>query len=135
MSLVPGIINTMTVLPGWVQYVEALGPLLALVAGLTAAGIAHRTYRHRRRHDRKEEWWRRTQWALDRATSGDQLVRVLGVGILELQAESRLADEEDNLVIDAFASRLLSPVEKHIPAVDFGVEYDESANQDEWEDS
>lgn len=118
-------------LPTWVQYVDALGPLLALIAGLTAAAIAYRTYRHRRTQDRKEEWWRRTQWASDHAMSDDELRRTVGITVLAQQAASALADTEDQQVLDAVADHVLQAraarLGEPIPwAVPNGGDYDES---------
>src|SRR5699024_3722803 len=73
----------------------------------------------------KEEWWRRTQWALDRVPSEDRLVRDLGLDVLFLQAKSGLADKEDHLVIDTAAERLLGPVDRDTRADFAAVEYDE----------
>lgn len=59
---------------------------------LLAAAI---TVRQRNRADRKDQWWKRTQWAMDLTLSDDEEAQVLGLAVLEQQIGSRLADDED----------------------------------------
>lgn len=92
---------------GWVavaQHVSAapyfwLQPL-ATTAGaalvLTAAVV---TLQQRVRADRKDQWWRRTQWALERLLSDDEDSVVLALEVLRLQVKNRVADQEDGLLV------------------------------------
>ena len=90
-----------------------LGPLAVLAAALLAFYINWRTLKQRTAPDKtaleqrrdadanalaqktaadsRAEWWRRTQWALDRALDEDEGTKALGLATLEVLAHSDLA--------------------------------------------
>lgn len=72
-----------------------LQPTVTAVAALVVLTGAVVTVLQRRRADRKEQWWKRTQWALDPVRSDDDYSQVLGANVLAQQARSRDADRED----------------------------------------
>lgn len=51
--------------------------------------------------DSRAEWWRRTQWALDRALDEDDETRALGLATLNVLAASELARTEELELFDA----------------------------------
>jgi hypothetical protein len=50
--------------------------------------------------DSRAEWWRRTQWALDRALDEDEGTKALGLATLEVLARSDLARTEELELFD-----------------------------------
>jgi len=74
----------------------ALGPLATLMIVL-AAGL---TVRQRAAADRREQWWLRAQWALERALDDDPARRELGVALLSVLADSGLARKEEIALFD-----------------------------------
>jgi hypothetical protein len=95
----------------WWQVLGALGPLAILLTGLVAALISYLVLRQRTnadaleliqktRADSRAEWWRRTQWALDRALEPDEDVKALGLGALAVLAQSELASAEELELLD-----------------------------------
>jgi hypothetical protein len=95
----------------WWQVLGALGPLAILLSGLIAALISFLVLRQRTNADTLEliqktsadsraEWWRRTQWALDRALNDDENIRALGLGTLAVLAQSELASTEELELLD-----------------------------------
>jgi GAF domain-containing protein len=98
--------------PQWWEIVGALAPLAVLLAAVLAAMTAYATLQQRatadraaleqkRRADDRAEWWRRTQWAIDAATSLDPIRQEAGVEALLQLSYSELATEEDRLILDA----------------------------------
>lgn len=98
--------------PQWWEIVGALAPVAVLLAAILAAVTAYATLRQRaaadrsaldqkRRADDRAEWWRRTQWAIDAATSVDPIRQEAGVEALLQLSYSELATEEDRLILDA----------------------------------
>lgn len=98
--------------PRWWEIVGALAPLAVLLAAVLAAITAFATLRQRamadraaleqrRRADDRAEWWRRTQWGIDAATSLDPVRQEAGVEALLRLSYSELATEEDRLILDA----------------------------------
>lgn len=72
----------------------------ATVAGASLVVIAAViTLRQRSTADRKDQWWKRTQWALDLLLTGDEDSVVLGLDVLEQQVRARVADREDKLLV------------------------------------
>ncbi len=99
-----------------------LGPLAVLIAALLAFYINWRTLKQRTaadataleqkraadaqallqktEADSRAEWWRRTQWALDRALDQDEGTKALGLATLEVLARSELARTEELELFD-----------------------------------
>jgi hypothetical protein len=111
----------------WWEVLGALGPLAILVGAILAAVIGGFTLRQRtkadalalaqkresdakaleqkRRADDRSEWWRRAQWALDRALDARPSTKALGLATLEVLARSTLAHAEELELFDiAWAS-------------------------------
>ncbi|NUP59074.1 MAG: hypothetical protein HOQ06_06310 [Pseudarthrobacter sp.] len=95
----------------WWVILAGLGPLAVLIAALLAFYINWRTLKQRTAADRtaleqkteadsRAEWWRRTQWALDRALDGDEGTKALGLATLEVLARSELARNEELELFD-----------------------------------
>ena len=89
----------------------ALGPLAVLLTGLAAALISFLVLRQRTQADALElvqktnadsraEWWRRTQWAVDRALDDDANTKALGLAALAVLARSELASTEELELLD-----------------------------------
>lgn len=106
----------------WWVILAGLGPLAVLVAALLAFYINWRTLKQRTLADKtaldqkreadalalrqkteadsRAEWWRRTQWALDRALDPDEGTKALGLATLEVLARSELARNEELELFD-----------------------------------
>ncbi|TAP44044.1 hypothetical protein EYS21_10565 [Arthrobacter sp. S39] len=106
----------------WWVILAGLGPLAVLVAALLAFYINWRTLKQRTEADKtaleqkreadvqalrqkteadsRAEWWRRTQWALDRALDEDEGTKALGLATLDVLARSELAREEELELFD-----------------------------------
>jgi GAF domain-containing protein len=108
----PIVVEVVSDAPQWWEIVGALAPLAVLLAAVLAAVTAFATLRQRatadraaleqkRRADDRAEWWRRTQWAIDAATSLDPIRQEAGVEALLQLSYSDLATEEDRLILDA----------------------------------
>ncbi|WP_417234328.1 hypothetical protein [Arthrobacter sp.] len=84
----------------WWEIAAGLSPIAVLVAALLATYVAIKTLKQRRVSDDRSEWWRRTQWALDKAVAGDGYEKLLGLDTLNVLSTSELAREEEWLLID-----------------------------------
>ncbi|MFF1879947.1 hypothetical protein ACFVVC_00580 [Pseudarthrobacter sp. NPDC058196] len=106
----------------WWVILAGLGPLAVLIAALLAFYINWRTLKQRTAADKtsleqkreadanalqqktaadsRSEWWRRTQWALDRALDPDEGTKALGLATLEVLARSELARTEELELFD-----------------------------------
>lgn len=106
----------------WWVILAGLGPLAVLIAALLAFYINWRTLKQRTTADKttleqkreadaqalrqkteadsRAEWWRRTQWALDRALDEDEGTKALGLATLDVLARSELARKEELELFD-----------------------------------
>jgi hypothetical protein len=112
----------------WWQVLAALGPLAILIGAVLAAVISWWTLRQRtaadalalaqRREadtgslkqkteaDSRAEWWRRTQWAIDSALSIDPDRAKVGLGLMEVLAETAPGAEELRIISVAWEDPL-----------------------------
>lgn len=95
----------------WWEVLAALGPLAILIGAIAAAAIGAFTLRQRtkadalalmqrRESDDRSEWWKRAQWALDRALDDSPTTKTLGLVTLEVLARSKLAHAEELELFD-----------------------------------
>lgn len=81
--------------------------------------MAWRTLRQKAVADDRAEWWKRTQWALDRALDEDQDIKALGLAALGVLARSELARNEELELLDiAWKSVNGAEEPRHVPARD-----------------
>jgi hypothetical protein len=94
----------------WWQILAALGPLAVLLGALLAAFIGWNTLRQRtsadakalaqkRESDNRAEWWKRTQWAIDRSMSDERDRAKLGLRVMSVLAASALAGPEELKIV------------------------------------
>lgn len=106
----------------WWQNVALFSPIAVLVAAALAAFINWQILRQRTKADNRAltqkreadqkaldqktaadsraEWWKRAQWALERALSSDEDTKALGLATLEVLARSELAKKEELELFD-----------------------------------
>jgi hypothetical protein len=80
------------------------------VAGVALLGTAA-TVIQKRFTDRRDAWWTRTQWALERVIaipSPDDTERTLGLVMLTRLQESRLASNEERKMLGEVAGAILA---------------------------
>lgn len=81
--------------PEWLQITAASAPLVTLLATMVAAAIALVTLVQRHRADKRDQWWKRAQWAMDLAIEGDLPSKEVGVRALKQLGESKLLAREE----------------------------------------
>lgn len=84
-----------------VEVLPALAPFAVIGAALLAFRLGRSTISQKREADARSEWWKRTQWALDATAHSDPRMYGYGASMLDLLAQSKLADDHDKAVIDA----------------------------------
>lgn len=90
----------MTFLREWLTS-AGFGGTAAVVAALVAYLGVRKTVRQQRLNARKDQWWERARWALDRTLSEDARVRAVGFSVLEALGDSEYAAEHEFDVVDA----------------------------------
>jgi hypothetical protein len=85
-----------------------LAPIATLVVASVALYVGLRTIRQRDLADRRDQWWKRYQWATDLTLGQDEHARRMGLEVLELLGQSRLAGAEEIELLEAGMTAELS---------------------------
>ncbi len=97
--------------------------------------IATATVTQRYRADRRDQWWKRAQWALDLTLSDDEFSQIVGWAAIEQLTESRDANKADRRWFLGVVDSALA-LEADAEGIDdfTGSEDDSDADeqQDEW---
>ena len=88
----------------WAQ-TSGFGGAAAVVAALIAFGAARAQVLQQRQADRKEQWWKRAEWALNATLSDEPDIRTVGFQMLASLATSEYAAEHEGDVIAAATVR------------------------------
>lgn len=83
----------------WGALATALGAAIAFVIGII-------TVRQKSTADRRAEWWRRAQWAIDHATGDRDEVVEAGLISMTHLIESTLATDEDIRLVRELARNI-----------------------------
>lgn len=88
---------------GWLHTLSLVGPIATGMAALVALTVGLFTLRQRQEADRRDQWWKRAQWALDLVLepSEDEGKATVGFAVLERLADSDLARKEELLILEA----------------------------------
>jgi len=89
--------------PSWIEWFSRLGPLATVLTAVVALAVGVRTVRQRTEADRRDQWWKRAQWALDLALEPDADKQLVGFQVLRYLARSKLATFEELELLDAVA--------------------------------
>ena len=81
--------------------------LIVALIGLTgvASGILQRAI-----NDRREQWWKRAEWAMTKAVDEKEHVRTVALCVLLWLAKSRIARQEERDMIEGVADHVLQGV-------------------------
>ncbi|WP_415856413.1 hypothetical protein [Sinomonas sp. G460-2] len=88
--------------PQWWQIVSSFAPVGTFATAVVAAIVGLWTLRQRAQADRRAEFWRRTEWALEATVSADPQMQAIGTELLATLARSELvASDEELMFLDA----------------------------------
>lgn len=98
------------------ETVAQLGPVATALTAIVALIVGIGTIRQRQQADaldaqaqRRDQWWQRTQWAIDRLYEPPEDRQLVSWRILGTLAESELAGPEELAILRAVAVRRLQP--------------------------
>lgn len=106
---------------GALQVVAQLGPIATGSAALVALAVGLATVVQRARVDRREQWWARTQWALDARTDADPRRAAAGEAALSYLSTSDLAGLDEVRLLAAIDG---ATVDSEVETADDGPEED-----------
>jgi hypothetical protein len=88
--------------------VGALALIGVFATNLVALVTGRGTTRQAAENSRRERWWERAQWAMERAYDGDPLTRAVGLTVLESLGDSDLADAAEQAMLARVAIAVLT---------------------------
>jgi hypothetical protein len=97
----------------WVQ-TPGFGGAAAVLAAVVAFGAAWHQAGVQRHAQRKEQWWKRAEWALNLTLSNDSATRSVGFHTLEALSESEWAAEHEGDVIAAATDHTLDSATRNL---------------------
>jgi len=80
-----------------------LSAMVALIVGLVAVI-------QKSRADRRDQWWKRAQWAIEQTFTGDEEQQALGFRVLQVLGDSKLAADEELLLLESLTTREIEPL-------------------------
>lgn len=88
-----------------------LGPAATALVAAVALIMGAVTVRQKASADRRDQWWKRTQWAIDQALDerGEDH-RVVGLNALDVLSRSRLAGSEELELLESLGVDRLKPL-------------------------
>lgn len=87
--------------PSLLDQAAKLGPVATGIAAVVALVVGIATVVQRSRADRRDQWWKRTQWALEQSTSHDDARAAVGFAVLARLGRSKLAGKEEAQMLEA----------------------------------
>ena len=84
----------MSATAAWIDWVTRLIPLAAALLVLIGVLL---TVRQRDRADRKDQWWKRVEWAAEAVASADERRRCMGMSMLTALVGASVAVEPDDI--------------------------------------
>ncbi|MFB2596257.1 hypothetical protein ACEXQE_00550 [Herbiconiux sp. P17] len=97
----------------WAQ-TPGFGGVAAVIAATIAFAASRYQARVQRSAQRKEQWWKRAEWALNLTLSDDRTRSEIGIAVLEALASSEWAGEHEDEVISAALSGPIAPPESNM---------------------
>ena len=76
---------------------------MALIVGLVAVT-------QKSRADRRDQWWKRAQWAIEQTFNDGEEQQALGFRVLQVLGESKLAAPEEIQILESLTTREIEPL-------------------------
>lgn len=95
-----------------------LGPIATAIAATVALIVGVGTVWQKKNADRRDQWWKRTEWALDWALgdgSDDESRSMAGWAAVEYQGRSKLAGDEEQAFLLACVQPIIDDYEDEYP--------------------
>jgi hypothetical protein len=103
-------------LPGWTKValgiISTIGPLFTLAAAVIAGVIAWRALKQKEQADRHAEWWKRTQWAVEKVCAGDVTEATVAMDVLMNIEDAGLTTDQDLELLHSITDVILERIQE-----------------------
>ena len=93
--------------PSTLDTIAKLGPIATGLAAIVALTVGLVAIIQKSRADRRDQWWKRTQWAIEQTFTDDEDRQALGFRVLQVLADSELASPEELLVLASLTTHAI----------------------------
>ena len=90
--------------PATLDTVSKLGPVATALAAVVALIVGVIAVIQKSRADRRDQWWKRAQWAIEQTFQADNEQKALGFRVLQVLADSQLAAPEELRILESLTT-------------------------------
>ena len=105
--------------------IAKLGPIATGLAAIVALTVGLVAIIQKSRADRRDQWWKRTQWAIEQTFKDDEEQQALGFRVLQVLGDSKLASPEELQLLESLTTREIEPLAPDVQDGDDGENGDE----------
>lgn len=102
--------------------ISKLGPIATALAAVVALIVGVIAVTQKSRADRRDQWWKRAQWAIEQTFTDNEEQQALGFRVLQVLADSKLASPEEIVLLASLTTHEIEPLAPTVQEVDDGVE-------------
>src|SRR4051794_7912883 len=96
--------------PSTLETISQLGPIATGLAAIVALIVGLVAVTQKSRADRRDQWWKRAQWAIEQTFKDDEEQQALRFRVLQVLGESKLAADEELLLLESLTTREIEPL-------------------------
>lgn len=96
--------------PSTLDTIAKLGPIATGLAAVVALIVGLVAVVQKSRADRRDQWWKRAQWAIEQTFAADAEQQALGFRVLQVLGDSALASPEELRVFESLTTREIEPL-------------------------
>lgn len=104
--------------PATLDNISKLGPIATGLAAVVALIVGIIAVTQKSRADRRDQWWKRAQWAIEQTFKDNEEQQALGFRVLQVLGESKLAAPEEIQILESLTTREIEPLAPDAPEGD-----------------
>jgi hypothetical protein len=90
--------------------ISKLGPIATALAAVVALIVGIIAVTQKSKADRRDQWWKRAQWAMEQTFKDNEEQQALGFRVLQVLGDSKLAADEELLLLESLTTREIEPL-------------------------
>ena len=114
--------------PSTLDNISKLGPIATALAAVVALIVGIIAVTQKSKADRRDQWWKRAQWAIEQTFKDNPEQQALGFRVLQVLGESKLARNEELQLLESLTTR---EIENLAPNVQEGDDSDDSSEEND----
>ena len=96
--------------PSTLDNISELGPIATALAAVVALIVGIIAVTQKSKADRRDQWWKRAQWAIEQTFKDNEEQQALGFRVLQVLANSDLAAPEEIQILESLTTPEIEPL-------------------------